>query len=346
MGTTLRCLSEALLSLKSERHVVLRGVGLEEATLRHEPQRVTAEQEAALWQALAHQCGDGGIALTWGQASDPLRLGALGPLLASATTLGEALSELCELSGLVFWRRFVWIEGGAGALLRLGMPKGVAVESERAAAEFALAALAGLVDRLAGRRVAPTHVHLAHEAAPHADAYAAVFACPVRFGAAHTELCYAGSLADQPGPSPDPRLHALLRAHAREHLADSHASASTAERVRRALQEMSDLGDASVGAVADALHVAQRTLHRRLRLEGSSYQEILDAVRMQRCVQHMQLRTRLTKEIAYALGFSDPSNLYRAFRRWTGLTVSEYRAQQRRQALAASAHDARVTRAS
>lgn len=80
--------------------------------------------------------------------------------------------------------------------------------------------------------------------------------------------------------------------------------------------------------VAQALHLSQRTLQRRLQEEGTSYQQLLDDTRRDMADQYLQQPGLTLLEVAYLLGFADPSNFFRAFRRWFGCTPNEYRARR------------------
>jgi AraC-like DNA-binding protein len=77
--------------------------------------------------------------------------------------------------------------------------------------------------------------------------------------------------------------------------------------------------------VAQALHLSERTLQRRLQEEGTSYQQLLDDTRRELAQQYLATPRMTLLEIAYLLGFSEPSNFFRAFRRWFGKTPGEYR---------------------
>ncbi|MEE9265906.1 MAG: helix-turn-helix transcriptional regulator, partial [Gammaproteobacteria bacterium] len=102
---------------------------------------------------------------------------------------------------------------------------------------------------------------------------------------------------------------------------------SAAMQVRARLTEQLSSGHATQNSVADALHMSLRTLQRRLNDEGTSYKGLLDETRRELAAHYMAETHRSINEITYLLGFSEPSNFSRAFRRWTGKSPSAYRAQ-------------------
>jgi AraC-like DNA-binding protein len=78
-------------------------------------------------------------------------------------------------------------------------------------------------------------------------------------------------------------------------------------------------------SIADALHLSRRSLQRRLKEEGTSYTQVLDETRRQLAAQYVRHSRLSINEITYLLGFSEPSNFSRAFRRWTGASPTAYR---------------------
>ena len=71
------------------------------------------------------------------------------------------------------------------------------------------------------------------------------------------------------------------------------------------------------------------TLRRRLETEGSTWQQLKDAVRRELSMQLLAERDLTVDEIADRLGFNDASTFYRAFRKWTGQAPGAWRAQAR-----------------
>ena len=78
--------------------------------------------------------------------------------------------------------------------------------------------------------------------------------------------------------------------------------------------------------MAAALNMAEATLRRRLKQEGATYQSIRDALRRDLAIARLADTTQTIAEIAHALGFAEPSAFHRAFRKWTGVRPTAYRA--------------------
>lgn len=80
--------------------------------------------------------------------------------------------------------------------------------------------------------------------------------------------------------------------------------------------------------VADTLHVSTRTLKRRLQDEGRNFRALVDHVLRERATQMLQEEGLSVSEVAFRLGYNDVSNFSRAFRRWTGVSPSDFRKER------------------
>jgi len=99
---------------------------------------------------------------------------------------------------------------------------------------------------------------------------------------------------------------------------------SLAQRVRLWLQsheaQLPHLPEAAVRE-----NLTERTFMRRLSAENTSYQDLLDEVRMERASWLLQHTDTPVEQVAYAVGYEDASNFSRTFKRWTGLTPKSLR---------------------
>lgn len=97
------------------------------------------------------------------------------------------------------------------------------------------------------------------------------------------------------------------------------------KQVEDAIEPMLGTGDVSVERVARELGMSRQTLYRRLKGEAVTFEEVLDAKRRQLAIRYLGVDHSSVKAAAYRLGFSDPAAFSRAFKRWTGVSPSDFR---------------------
>jgi len=95
--------------------------------------------------------------------------------------------------------------------------------------------------------------------------------------------------------------------------------------VRQVLMKHLSKGDPRRETMASILCMSERTLQRRLTEEGTSFAELVDEVRREMAQRYFRHSQFSPTEITFALGFSDPSNFYRACKRWFGRSPSTMR---------------------
>jgi AraC-like DNA-binding protein len=85
----------------------------------------------------------------------------------------------------------------------------------------------------------------------------------------------------------------------------------------------------SIDRIARKMGLASWSLRRRLLAEGYRFQDLLDETRKTMAATYVRDTQHNFTEIAYLLGFANPSGFQRAFRRWTGMSPGEYRLHNR-----------------
>jgi AraC-like DNA-binding protein len=88
-------------------------------------------------------------------------------------------------------------------------------------------------------------------------------------------------------------------------------------------------GPASLGDIANRLALSERTLRRRLRALGTSYNNILQDVRSSTAQGWLRDSTLTIESIAWRLGYTETANFRHAFKRWTGQSPQAFRCQLR-----------------
>ncbi|HSC89786.1 MAG TPA: helix-turn-helix transcriptional regulator, partial [Polyangiaceae bacterium] len=84
-------------------------------------------------------------------------------------------------------------------------------------------------------------------------------------------------------------------------------------------------GEPSQADIARRLALSERSLQRHLKSEGQSFAQLLDDARRALARSYLQDPALSVADVAFLLGYVEPSSFHRAFRRWEGEAPREYR---------------------
>lgn len=172
-------------------------------------------------------------------------------------------------------------------------------------------------------------VRFQHAEPSYAARYKDVFKCSLLFAQPVNGLVFPRSILDHEQSHADDTVDTLLRESAERLLRESTQVLSWGDRTRGVLRYNASLSDATLESVARALKLSGRGLGRRLRAENLSFSGLLDEARCRVACEQLGRVDMTTQEVADMLGFSEVSAFFRAFKRWTGSTPSEFRQRQR-----------------
>ena len=277
-------------------------------------------QFCVAWAELVRLTGNAQIALAIADATPPGAFGIVEYVCRSAPTVGEALRQWVRYLNLLDDAVEVALgTEGDRAYLR------VTRESEApapASHELCFALVAKQAKLLSAQPFRITAVELTHRG--DSAMYRAWFDAPVTFGAEHTQLVMPAAVLDAPLVSSDPALLQILTRAAEELAKRAPVPPTLAAQVGRVLAESLRSDEATIGHVAKRLGMTERSLQRRLKDEGVSFNTVREDVRKQLARRYLDDKLAIA-EISFLLGFSEPSAFFRAFKRWTGMTPLEAR---------------------
>ncbi|MDR7274039.1 helix-turn-helix transcriptional regulator [Catenuloplanes atrovinosus] len=303
---------------------VLRAAGLPEDLFLHGPVTLTPEQFYRCWTAMEELSGDPelGIRVVERTSTETFQP----PLFAALCSphLRRAAERIAVHKRLLGPQRLL-IGPGDELHLTMGWPPDPPPPPGLVVYELALwVAIARLATRA---RVVPARIAVPD---PPGGTVAASWRdyLGVPLGrAAEPVVVFAAHDARRPFLTANAEMWRVFEPDLRRRLADLERAESMAERVRAALVELLPAGEGTTAGVARRLALSGRTLQRRLAAERTTFQAVLDTTR------HALARTYLNRpdvsipEIAFLLGYDEPSSFYRAFRQWSGTTPQRARAR-------------------
>jgi AraC-like DNA-binding protein len=303
---------------------VFRQAGLERAARRDPNARHSVAASPRLWRLAAEETRDPCFGLEVARHVSPTMFHALGFAVLASGTLREALERVARFFQLASdTGRMSLRERGGHLSLELQL-NGCNPPADESIDAF-MALIVRVARVLVGRDFSPIRVELRRERPPQDAAFARCFRCPVEFGSPENVIVVDPRAADAPLPSADPELARVNDQMAAQAVARM-TSARASDRVRGVLVERLPSGEPSQEDVARTLKMSARSLQRRLAAEAATYAQILDDTRRGLATTYVVQNRYSLGEIGYLLGFSGASCFVRAFRRWTGVTPTAYRA--------------------
>ena len=306
---------------------VFRAAGLDPVPYRDPDTRLRLSAAKKLWEQCVRLTKNPCIAFEAGMAVVPANLHAVGYAWLASRNLHEALVRLTRYQRLLSTAINLSLEEHDADLdvlfqLAPGWPQ--------EALDAYMTALVTLCRDIAHDEFKPLRVTMTRAAPPCTKQLAHFFGCPVQYAAERNCVVFRRRQLEQHLPRQNPALARASDEVALNYIVHMDRG-DVLSKAKLALMDMLGDGEPNRDALADRLHMSERTLARRLRDKGLSFRALLDGVRKELGLGYMHESRYAVTDVAYLLGFSDQSNFARSFRRWTGLTPSKYRATNKAQ---------------
>jgi AraC-like DNA-binding protein len=285
--------------------------------------RITARQMEVLSGAAMQELDDEGLGafsrkLPWGS------YGMLARASLSSPTLGVALKRWCRHHGQI----------ADDIRLRVSVAASTAsitIEERHdlgAAREFCLVHVLRNIHGYGcwtiDSRIPLQGARFPFAAPPHAGAYPLLFPGPLGFGAPQAAIQFDARYLALPLRRDEKALRQMLQRALPLTVLQYRRDRLLVEQVRQALAGNPEQSHNAEGMAA-LLNISSRTLHRQLKEEGASLQQLKDEVRRSRATDLLHRTSMPTKQVAAAAGFRNEKSFIRAFRAWTGQSPAAFR---------------------
>ncbi len=247
-------------------------------------------------------------------------LGLFGKILIQSASLNIALDKASRLIPLFNSGQRIWVDRWQGqARICHHLPR-MAGEGRRYGNQFTMLMIIDLMRQAAGAHWRPSEIHLERGV----DDPAIYESLGVRLRESSVAAIVCDRLllgrpmrqVDHNGSNPDDVM-SLAAGAPPDNFVDS---------IRQVIATYMRNDMIGIDHISAVIGLGSRTLQRRLRERGLDYSELVAATRLTLARNLLEDRGIEVTDIAQELGYSDAANFTRAFRKWTGLAPSVYRA--------------------
>lgn len=292
--------------------------------------RVPLASYRAAIRAAAEASGDPAILLRYSYGTRLQEVSIVGLIVHSCASMAESMAQLNRYSRLMVevdvmpeGPRFE-VEAGAGGLWLIDRrpdPDRFPDLTESGFARFI-----GEFRREFGVPMA-RELRMTHSEPAHGALIREILDVPVTFGADRNAMLMDPEwLAIEYDEGDRSYVFGIFAERADRLMEDLTRDATVRGRVEAHLLPLLHRGEVPMEEVASALGLSRQTLYRRLRSEGVTYAQVLDALRRRMAEDYLRTRKLAVGQVAYLVGFSETSSFVRAFRRWTGVAPGTWRA--------------------
>lgn len=312
----------------ADRSAILKEAAIPEELLANPTNRVTVEQTMKVWEAIVNQTGSHDIGLVSGSRIRLTSIGVLGYLMMNSDNIGKAFEKLCVHQRLVVSIAFLVVHSqGPSVKYVLEMQEDWSPYF-RYTIDFMIAATASIFADNTHSKISPQEVGFNIPPPANISTYRQFFApAQVHFNCPQAYITYSKDVLANPIIGSNTALFDYFEKELQTAL-EAHDNLKKYTRIVREIIQQKLLAEIpKVEDVARKIGVSTRSLQGLLKEEGTSYQSLLNEVRKEVSIKHLKNKKFNVTDVAFLTGFSDLSVFSRSFKKWTGLTPTQFQMQ-------------------
>jgi AraC-like DNA-binding protein len=326
LASSVLLLGRAIDSSGHDSEALFKQVGLDHSKLTDPLARYPYHSVNELWmlacETIADPCFSLKVATLW----HPTTYGALGYSWLASNSLEDAFIRSARFTRIVNTSakdimEYVQTDDDYCIIIHNDRIKPTPVEPS---VDFSVAMILVMCRAAYGPHLNPIRVSFQHKKPKNSDCFKEFFNAPVGFSQAHNAIWLEPETVTTPLATANPELVRVSDQVVTDYLAHLDRN-DLAMQVQAKLIERLPSGQVTEEAIASAINVSQRSLQRKLKQQGLSFTQLLEDTRRDLGLLYVRDPHRSFNEIAYLLGFSEPGNFTRAFKRWYGSSPSQYR---------------------
>jgi len=307
-------------------NALLKKANVKKNILSNRDTKVPLECFYSIMDAAIEMTGDDYFGLHIGEIADPGDLSVLGYIIASCRNLKESFEKFNKYSGIMGATQKISfkVEGDEAKLIWDSI-KYFPGKCIRHSVDFNLCNMYKMIQSIADEPVEAKEAWFNSASPADTREYNRVFNCSLKFNQPAPALVFSKKAMDVPVKHSNPMLISLLEPYANGLLKELNEKDYFSKKISLRLFESIHGSNPTIRDVAKDLGMCVRVLQSKLKEEGVTFSELATNVRLEIAKSYLSENRYTIDDITYLIGFSEPSVFRRAFKRWTGMTPSQYR---------------------
>ncbi|MEM1001745.1 MAG: AraC family transcriptional regulator ligand-binding domain-containing protein [Bacteroidota bacterium] len=287
-------------------------------------QVIPAEEFLALHEMLAVKLGRG-YPIRVGQKMIIEDYGVLGLSWRTCSRVGEIFERSKRYFKLLS-NTFLWEVEDHGTLSRVRLDREAHRWGMELSTEASLSATVVVLQAMSEQNIMPTLVTFKHSAPEDLREHNKAFQCPILFNQTDYSITYKTEDLNLRTGKADSTINSYLVKQVEEKTKGIKIPGNSFVRdVEDLIKDALPTGIPSIHNISDLLAMSNRTLTRRLSEAGVTFRDLIKKTQYQIAKDMLRDPSNSIGDIAFITGFSDQSAFNRAFKKWSGLSPSNYK---------------------
>jgi len=295
---------------------------LNEAEFGRSSSRVPQSSLEKLWQDSVQLSNSEDLGILFAENLHPVSMHGLWVYCAASESLLEALYRLTKYYRVVSTFNRIHLSENDNEVTIHFRPSTKAVVHELIDAEVAM--LVYFCRFAKGRDMSIIKTELQRPPPKVRRNFDAYFCCPIAFNANDNCVTFDKKMLKQSLPASNPAIAWATEQPLIDYLRQFDEY-NFGNKIKALIIDALPNGIPTQTKIAQLMNVSSRTLKRRLASKGTSYAELMEQTQRELATQYLNDSVRSIGEISNLLGYTEPSNFTRSFKKWMKLTPIEYR---------------------